>query len=135
MNPNPTGATQPEQKPKTPSAGPALDSDNAYVLYVNPSQAFVRPLLGPVKAKAVTELRIARLNERTLVAAIIQNAAGIHTLTEPVRAGDHWIREGEDGRVDDLTFIRALAKLCLPWHVKFRRENEDDLGTLRLGEC
>lgn len=126
---------QPTKTPVAPPEAPALDDENTYVLHAPQDQRHVRALLGASRAKAVTELRMARLTDRHKVASVVQNALGAYVLTDAVPVRDHWIREGDDGRANERTFIRALGKVSLPWHIKFRRDTEDDLGTIRLGEC
>lgn len=114
---------------------PPLDDENVFVLHAVPSATATRKLLGSSRAKAVTELRLARLSERTRVACCYVNGDGAHVLGTAVPVGQHWVRDGDDGNVNSRSFVRALAKSALPFHVKFRRDHEDDLGTLRLAEC
>lgn len=131
--------TQQQGKPPTQAPIPAvagLDEDT-YVLHEPTVPTHhIRAALGQSKARAVTELRIARLTERHSVATMVLTDDGKgYRLSEAVRVAPHWLREGEDGNVNSRTFMRELAKATLPAHLKFRRDNEDDLGTLRLGDC
>lgn len=86
------------------------------------------------KPKVVTEIKLTRLSESHSVIALYR-PEGSDTLQAGARikAADHWRREGEDGSVDTRSFLRALARTCLPAILKIRRDSDDDLGTLRLG--
>lgn len=84
--------------------------------------------------KLVTEIKMARLSERHSVVALYRKDGATELqATEPVLVRAHWRKEGDDGSVNDRTFIRELARRCLPAMLKLRRDTDEDLGILKLG--
>jgi hypothetical protein len=111
------------------------ETGDTFVLYPAVAQPQARKLTAGAEVRLVQELRMARLGQHYKVAVVVRDDDGVYKLRPAVSAAEHWVRDENDGRVNEKTFVEALALQALPWHVKFRRDNEDDLGTLRLAEC
>lgn len=137
--------TQTQTQPKTTeeTKAPALDE---FVYFLTPTEdtderecaEWKQKLLDKTpdcKAKFVSSLNLSRLSERHLVIALYRPARKGSEITAgpAIKVVDHWLADGDDGKVNSRTFLRALNMTCLPAVVKLRRDKIDDQGTLRLG--
>ena len=84
--------------------------------------------------RLVSEIKLARLTERHVVIALAR-PEGSNELRagKPISIKDHWLAEGEDGRVKSDTFCSALALESRPACIKMRRDTLEEDGTIRLG--
>jgi hypothetical protein len=135
--------TENTDKPKTPKA----TTPDEWVYFLLPSEETDEKLANAwkkkhladhpdSKAKFVSEIKLQRLTERHIVIPLYVPATEATTKEitagTGVRVADHWLAEGEDGRVNTRTFLRQLNKGCLPAMIKARRDTDEDLGSITL---
>jgi hypothetical protein len=90
------------------------------------------------KARFVDSIKVARLTERHLVLCLYRapgtspDGAASLTCSDATRVADHWQARGEDGLVNTQTLTAAINATCLPAVVKYRKESDEDQGTISL---